>query len=279
MNEMICNKPECAAIFTQIDLMIDRVCKFQTPKFQPELLERERHSPNFDLSDDELLKILATLIAYSQQAQAKVVGKLLASGLFDKIFEDFIVEKVALLRSDDIIERHWPDKSVPDKKDIIGAIRYPQKVASIIKCARILQKLRSEKSMSFAMYIQAHGIPTRITNENELVLFWRKFEALRKELEDQDMPFVKNFTTLCHLLKDFGYDCAKPDSAVMNAAIKLGIINAKKSFNDTDKKKVIQIMQIYGLCRQLRTPVLDLYFLIHGKQGGIMDLVMPGYFL
>jgi len=279
MKEPICESSEYKNVVDKIDALIARVKRFQKPELKVELDIRENASPNFDLKNDEFLRLIATLITYSQQVPAKSVGKLIDSGFIDKVFHGFSVEEVAELNGSEVREKFWIKKSNnPTVKNTLTAIRYPQKIDSIISCAEVLQKIQAKEGLTFARYIQGQDIPRRISNEKELDLFWEKFVVVQNRLNDWGMPFLNRLTTLCHLLKDMGYDCAKPDSAVMNAAVKLDIIKRKKTWTDNDRKKVIRIMQIYGICRGVRPPVLDLYFLIHGEQTGAIDLVQAGYF-
>jgi hypothetical protein len=60
------------------------------------------------------------------------------------------------------------------------------------------------------------------------------------------------------------YDCIKPDSAVMKVSKNLGIVN--KESGDINFTKTVRTIQEYSIERNLRPAVLDLYFLIEGRQ-------------
>jgi hypothetical protein len=87
---------------------------------------------------------------------------------------------------------------------------------------------------------------------------------------------------------DRGFDCAKPDLAVMKAAVEMGIApdapkqkrNPDKScaYPERDLRNAIKAIQSYAVCRSTRAPVMDLYFLIHGGQLGVRELVQDGYY-
>ncbi len=56
-------------------------------------------------------------------------------------------------------------------------------------------------------------------SQTDIPIFWAAFDGLRARLIERDFPFVKERTSLLHLLMELGYDCAKPDSAVLKAAL------------------------------------------------------------
>jgi 3-methyladenine DNA glycosylase Tag len=274
----ICEAQEYQALFPDIDQMVSRVNEFRIdPEFQNEVNARANSKPDFALSDIEILKKFVYLIAYSQQANSQRVTKLVQSGTFDEIFKGYSLQNVASLNRDTILQQYWSK---------IGAIRYQKKIGSIIGCAKALLKVQSGYT-SFMAYLQKVEIPRTIKTEEELQEFWEKFAQVRKDLNEAKMPFFGNFTSLCHLLLDLGYDCAKPDSAVMKAAVKLRIVSALEKqgysnkypvFPEHQLKKVICTMQLYGMCRDLRTPVIDFYLLIHGEQKGARAYVRFAYY-
>lgn len=101
-------------------------------------------------------------------------------------------------------------------------------------------------------------------------------------------PHFSNFISLCHLLMELGFDCAKPDIIVMKAAVDLGIVpEPPKQKNNPDKSRphpesslqqAVSTIQRYALSRHTRAPVTDLYFLIHGGQSDAIGLVKAAYY-
>lgn len=75
---------------------------------------------------------------------------------------------------------------------------------------------------------------------------------------------------------DTGYDCAKPDLVVMNVATKIGI--TKKPTGENNLKATVRTIQEYSLNREIRPPVVDLYFLIYGKQKDASKYVEKSYY-
>jgi 3-methyladenine DNA glycosylase Tag len=275
----ICNQQQYVKLFDDIDLLIKKVDRFQEPAFRVGLLYRKTNFPKFNISNDDFLRMMAGLIAYSQQAKAYHVSKLINSDLWEDVFRGFKVLDVLNLNAEEILSKYWIKKSEQFQSGrTITSIRYRGKIDAIIRLAGFLAELESVHKQTFAEYICEKKLPTQILTENDMEDFWRKFDQLQSDLNDKGAPFFNRLTTLCHLLKDLGYDCAKPDSAVMNAAVKLKIVQIKKTWNDSDRRQVVRIMQMYGFCRGVRPPVLDLYFLVHGEQTGAVDLVKKEYF-
>lgn len=293
--QSICQQPDYQPFYMAIDAMVREVDKHKLPPdFDDKVNERNNWVPDFTLSDSDVLRKLAYLIAYSQQAKASAVEALIMSGNLDVALLQFDLPQVAVLESQVVIQKHWPHKKVkgqpkPIKKPIeIGAIRFPTKIASIINTARAMSRLINRHGKtSFMDYLRAKGIPLRITTEREFDEFWKKFDLVRADFIDVEMPFFGGFTSLCHFFMDFGYDCAKPDSAVMDAAVKLHIVPAppkqKKHpdkdlpFPETHLEKVVKTIQVYGMCWDVRPTVVDLYFLVHGGQSGVRKLVSSTY--
>lgn len=280
IHQPICNNQEYNSHFQQIDEVISRIEKYKEGALDVEINNRNNAKPDFALSDNAILKKLIHMIAYSQQAKASRVTDLINNGIFDTIFGNYDIQTIALLKPQDIIDKQWSN---------ISAIRFRDKVHLIINTAQSLQNLLKLKTRkSFMDYFSDKKIPLIIMTEEQFDSFWEKFNSVQQDLKEVNMPFFKNFTSLCHLFLDIGFDCAKPDSAVMGAAVKLGIIPPpKKQTNNPDKvlpyprrhlEKVIKTIQVYGLCRNKRPAVIDLYFLIHGRQSGIKHMVKKSYY-
>ncbi len=83
-------------------------------------------------------------------------------------------------------------------------------------------------------------------------------------MKAEKVPFLRSTTTLHHLLLELGYDCVKPDLTVLRAARKVNIIG--NPVTERDLINMIQILQRYSINRQIRPSIIDLYFLIEGRQ-------------
>jgi 3-methyladenine DNA glycosylase Tag len=255
-------------LFRSIDGLIERVHRYQTPDFLNERGGRDSWAPNFGERDSGILQRCITLIAYSQQAKSRLVDGLMERGVLDRMFHGYDVAQVANLSSDRLYAEFW---------DEISCIRWPAKIEAMINCARSLQTLAKQHS-SFMNYLASRHLPTVIHSEADVRAFWERFERVRQDLIQVGMPFFQNLTSLCHLLQFLGYACVKPDSAVMKAGTKLGIVLGKTEFRDREKRRVIETMQRFCASRRMRVPVLDLYFLIGGEQTGAQRCVRPEFY-
>ena len=267
------NQPQETALFSRIDDIVNRVNTHQTPALAANIAARSKWSQVLDLSDRDILKKCIELIAYSQQAQALRVTGLIDSGVFDKVFLNYDIQAVANLKHEQVRDQYWVQ---------IGAIRFPQKLEAMIGCAQALLRIQKEHA-SFMTYLRALKIPVKLQSQSDIDVFWREFATVQQYLQQIQMPFFENLTSLCHLLMTLGYVCIKPDSAVMSAAVKLGLVssgsNSKKpKYNDTNRKDVVKAMQAYCLSRGMNSSVLDGYLLIYGEQTGAKVLVTPQFY-
>ena len=73
-----------------------------------------------------------------------------------------------------------------------------------------------------------------------------------------------------------GYDCVKPDLVIMKVAKKIGMI--EKQSGEKNLTKAVKMIQEYSLSRNIRPPVIDLYFLIDGGQAGAKKFVKKEYY-
>ncbi len=269
----ICHQQRYATILPRIDDIVKKVNAYQTNAFSAEIATRNGWARYFGLPDSEILKICVELIAYSQQAQARLVQELLNGGIFNHIFLNFDVRAVANLQPNQIYAQYW---------DRIGVIRFPSKIEAMIGCGQALLEIRNQYS-SFMSYLRATNIPLTVQSQSDIEEFWSEFESIRHFLRQVKMPFFNNFTSLCHLLMALGYDCAKPDSVIMGTAVNLGLVLPginllKPTYTDRNRRDVIITMQVFSLCRRMRVSVLDLYLLICGGQTGARHLVNPQFY-
>lgn len=257
-----------------IDATIASIQNFKTAKLDEAVAERELRMPNFDLHDDQILETMISAIVYSNQASAARVKPLIEGGIFAKAFQNYSVKQVAALRPQNVINAHWANMT---------AIRQKRKVKSMIECAIYLQR-----HGSFMQFLRKTGLPIRIELEQDITAFWKIFGEIREEFRNGKVPYFQNFISLCYLLMELGFDCTKPDSAVMTAAVTLGIVpeaqyqkkNPKKRANhpETSLRKTVETIQRYAVFKNKRTPVIDLYFLILGQQTGVNEFVDPVYY-
>lgn len=260
-------------IFQRIDGLVARIHQFQVePDLSDEVKARSDRTPDFELPDDAILKRLISLIAYSNNARAEAVSQIVRSGVLDIAFRNYDVSEVVHLEPAQIVEEYWPQ---------IKGIRFKYKIDRMIECARCLQDIGARHG-SFMQYLRAQNIPMSIQAMADVQSFWDRFDVVAADLRAMRMPYFRNLTSLCHLLLHMGYDCAKPDSGVMKAATKLRIApqpRRKGAFSDNQRRMVVQFMQLYAAERGIRVPVVDLYFLIHGGQTGVSQLVQTAYYL
>jgi hypothetical protein len=137
-------------------------------------------------------------------------------------------------------------------------------------------------------YVKSVGLPCLIKSECDIQAFWEGFNQIRAYFLGLQLPYFANFTSLCHLLMHLGFDCAKPDIIVMKAAVDLAVVpqppkqkkNPEKSCTHSEEslKQTVKTIQAYAACRNTRAPVIDLYFLVHGRQADTIGLVEAAYF-
>jgi 3-methyladenine DNA glycosylase Tag len=259
--------------FQRVDEVVARIERFQVqPDFPSAVTGRSKATTRLDLADDAILKMLVELIAYSNNAKSDTVKRVIRTGVFDTIFAHYDVQKAACLNPDRIVGEYWPR---------IKSIRFKYKIACMVGCAKCLLAIRSRHG-SFMQYLNAQNIPVTIQTTADLDCFWKGFDAVKADFKQMNMPYLKNFTTLCHMFLELGYDCAKPDSAVMKTAVDLQIVPPSKrkngTFPDRDYRQVVQFMQRYAMCRGIRVAVVDLYFLIHGGQRDAAKYVQSTYY-
>ncbi|MGF1555031.1 hypothetical protein [Paucihalobacter sp.] len=245
-------------LYSKIDDIIAEVdsAKNET-EFNKEIKRRNKNLVSSQLDDNELLKTLSYLIAYSQNANSKRVELLLLSGNFDEAFEDFKIDEVVKLNPCVIADEHWHK---------ISGIRQQSKIFHIVSLSRKIKNIGS-----FAEIINATYIPKKISSPQDIDDFWIGFDKLLKILKVHKIPFFQSTTSLLHLLLHLGYDCVKPDLVVMKVAKKLEIVEVVTGNNNLIK--TVKTIQEYAIDRKIRPAIVDLYFLIYGGQKGAQKYV------
>jgi hypothetical protein len=177
--------------FQAIDNMVDRVNSFKVdPEFTQQVEARRNLVADFSLKDDEILRQLIELIAYSNNANAQKVTDLVVREVFRPIFHDYSVEKTADLLAEELRQLHWPK---------IKSIRFKYKVDAMVRCAACLIAIRRSHE-SFMEFVRDAGLPVTIRSESDVVAFREGFATIRTKLLQLRFPYITNFTSLCHLL-------------------------------------------------------------------------------
>jgi len=254
---------EKAKIFTDIDNIIKTVDLFKDKVlFDKERNRRQNKMVSTLISDNEILRTLSYLIAYSQNAKSNIVEEVIRSGDFDEAFRNFNVDEVVKLNPCDIADEHWSR---------IRGIRQQAKIFHIVSLAR-----KIKKNISFADILNQTVIPTTIKTNEDIEAFWLGFDKLLIELKQNKIPFFQSTTSLLHFLLDMGYDCVKPDLVVMKVAKKLNIVDTADG--DKNLRKTVRLIQEYSVDRKIRPSVIDLYFLIDEGQLGARKFVIEDFY-
>ena len=247
----------------QIDAIIDRVTKFKIePNFSIEFNKRTENRPPETLSKNELLEIFVRLISFSQQAISKKVKVLIENKIFDETLDNYDVDKVAKMNPCDLVEKHWSK---------VTGIRQQTKFFQIVMFSRLIQKDNTVLEL-----LTNPPVPKTIKSEADIKDFWRGFKTLQQKLKLSKTPFLRETTTLLHFLLDVGYDCIKPDSAVMKASKKIGLVESETG--EKNYIKTVAFIQNYALKEGIRPSIIDLYLLIEGKQTDASQLVDKTYY-
>lgn len=261
-------------IYEKLDALKLKVDKAKKePIFSEEVNTRNnRYEKTVETEKNNLLRVMASLIAFSNNAPSDTVGEIIESGVFEKVFHKFDLDIVTNLNADNIITDNWHS---------IRSIRFKKKVDAIIDCAKLLQKIGKDKSSIESLY-KSFNLPKEINSEADIVKFWEQFDRILANYKRLGMPYFKNDTTLLHLLLHLGFPCIKPDLIVMKVAASLGIVADKDNYNTyspSEKKLVVTTIQRYCLQRNIKPAVLDLYFLIYGGQKYYLNYVTNRYAL
>lgn len=250
-------------IFLNVDKIIEEIERYKNePLFNEEKIKRQQKRVLNINSNNELLRILSHLIAYSQNSNSEIVEKLLKSGEFDKAFNNFIVDEVIRLNPCDIADNYW---------ESIKGIRQQAKLFHIVSIARKIKNIGS-----FVDILNKNKIPTEIKSQIDIDNFWFGFNQLLTTLKNNKIPFFQSTTSLLHFLLDVGYDCVKPDLVVMKVAKRLGIVDNEAG--DKNLRKTVRFIQEYSNDRKIRPAVVDFYFLIDGGQMGARKFVREDYY-
>lgn len=245
-------------IFRAIDKIFENVeAVKKEPDFSVEVSVRQSRG-DIDLQsqfdDKEILKLLAELIAFSQNANSSLVSKMLDNGTFVRLFSNFDISTVGRINADDWISKHWQEVKV---------IRFKKKIHAIINCAKVLMEIQEEYG-SFINMLENFKIPRQLQVFSDVDAFWQGFLKLKIEITRLNMPYYKNTTTLLHFLLTIGYDCIKPDLIIMRVAQSIGIVSV--ATGDKNLIKVVQTVQKYSIAKNVKPAVVDFYFLIYGGQ-------------
>ena len=250
-------------LYKKIDLLIETIDNYKNePNFSIEKSRRQNKIVSDFNDDNEILKMFAYLIAYSQNANSELVEQILKSGNYDKAFENFEIDKVVKLNPCDIADDYW---------ESIKGVRQQGKLFHIVTLARKIKNIGS-----FYKLLNEINIPKDIKTEADIVNFWNGFNKLQKTLTENKIPFFQSTTSLLHFLLESGYDCVKPDLVVMKVAKKLKFV--EEETGDKNFRKAVQTIQEYSLNRNIRPTIVDYYFLIDEAQRGAKKYVKEEFY-
>ena len=94
---------------------------------------------------------------------------------------------------------------------------------------------------------------------------------LKEKLLEIEVPFISSTTTLLHLLLELGYNCVKPDRVIMKVSKEIGIVNSEKG--EKNLKLATKSLQYYSIITGISSQIIDLYFLVYGKQTGAIKFI------
>lgn len=259
-------------VFEKLDAVRAKVDLYKVePLFSIEVSAlKSRYETTVTREGNNLLRVMAKLIAYSNNAPSDKVSQLLETDHFERAFHRFDLAAVASDNPEQIVESHWPT---------IKAIRFQKKVGYIVECARLLLKYGKDEATIESLY-QQHNIPVQLTNSGDIDCFWQKIDAILSRYEREGMPYFKNMTTLLHLLLHVGFPCVKPDLVVMRTAAQIGLVQGRENHNayrPVERKLVVKTIQEYCLSRSVHPAIIDLYLLVHGRQRDSIQYVSKGF--
>ena len=157
-------------IYEHIDNIIERINTYKIePIFSNEIQSRNNRKVSKNLSENKIIEIFTILIAYSQNANSKLVEEIINTGIFNKIFADFNLNKIVDLNPCDLADEYW---------EKIRGIRQQAKLFHIVSLAR-----KIKKTGSFNKFLTETEIPKIIKTENDIDDFWIGFKKLKKIME------------------------------------------------------------------------------------------------
>lgn len=250
-------------IFNRIDNLVEKIDKYKNePDFSEQIRIRNEKKVPENLSDNETIKIFTHLIAYSQNANSKLVEQIINTGILTQVFRNFEIEEIIKLNPCDLADEYW---------DRIGGIRQQAKLFHIVSLARKINRIGS-----FSKLLTEIEIPKEVKNFDDIDNFWTGFKKLKEVMEKNKIPFFRSTTSLLHFLMHIGYDCVKPDLVVMKVAKKIGIV--EKESGDKNLIKTVRTIQKYAVNRNIRPAIVDYYFLIDEGQMGIKRFVRKEFY-
>jgi hypothetical protein len=167
--------PDEEIIFARIDDLKVRVdAAKKEPDFSQEVQRRASRSIPKTIRDNEVLREMAVVIAFSQQAKDKLVGPMIDRGDLDRAFCGFDVNTVAQLDPAQVERDHWHNLSV---------IRYKKKIKAIVRCAQKLVETRRHYG-SFAHMLMVRSFLGRFWrfHHQAVVDAWRKIQKRQDSL-------------------------------------------------------------------------------------------------
>lgn len=253
-------------IYDSIDKIFKKVDKYKIdPELYNEIKERNSRTVFNEISNDELLRKYAEIVCFSQRTNSKLVRDiLLPSKEYKAAFRNFSTKEVSKLDSEDVKAKYW--------KKPLTYMTFPSKISAIIDFAKHI-----ESKNSISKELLNTGIPRKLKTQNDVDKFWIEFDTLLTKMKERKVRYLQTTTSLLHFLLDFGYDCIKPDSAVLEVCQRLGIIEKKSG--DKNLRKAVDFLLRYSVEKGLRPSIVDLHFLIDKPQEGARKYVREKYFM
>lgn len=255
------------AVFPLVDELIVRIQQHKIePHFSAEVTRRENNVARPFTSENEIFDAYAQVISLSNGSKSELVETIIKNGKLAAAIHSYDVEKMAQANPCDLIDASWADLG--------AALRRKSKLLQLTLAARAI--VRSGGLMK--VFNQAQ-LPIRVQSVADIDQFWKGLNLLRLKMVELDMPYLKAHTSLLHFLLHTGYDCGKPDSAVMGVASKWGMARGKTpKAQENDLLAVVRMMQEYGVARGIRPPLIDFYMLIEGHQSWASKHVKASYY-
>ena len=111
-------------IFEKIDKLIRDIDRYKIePDFSIEKESRNSRKVSDKLTDNDIIEIFTTLIAFSQNANSELVVKIIKTGILKEVFADFDIDKIIEMNPCDLADKYW---------DKIGGIRQQAKLFHIL---------------------------------------------------------------------------------------------------------------------------------------------------
>jgi 3-methyladenine DNA glycosylase Tag len=147
--------PSTGIVFDRIDELLERIRKHaDEPEFSRVFEEREQ-PPDYEVADNDVLRTMIELIAFSQGARADRIGAMRERGVFEEVFGSFEPASVARMDPEEIRKKHWTGKLSP--------MRFPDKINKMVACAESLHQI-AKRHASYMRFLKEKGFIQKRTS-------------------------------------------------------------------------------------------------------------------